>query len=326
MSLPPRVVTFGELLLRLTPPRREPLLHSAELRANFGGAEANVAVSLAHLGHPVSYVTALPDNALGGLALAALRAEGVEVRSREIRGSRLGLFFVDLGTDERPAATTYDRAHSAFSQVNASSFAWLELLSGVAWFHCTGITPALGSGPAGALGAAVSTARYLQVPVSVDLNYRPALWSGDPGPSIAPLAQGADLLIGSQSAFAAMLGLDSGELSRIALATGAQRVALTRREVEPGNRHRWSASLYDVASDTLHDSTVYRVPAVDRVGGGDSFAAALLSQLLRHDPLERALALAVLAGAHKLGVSGDWSRLDSPSLERLLEEPDPAWS
>ncbi len=330
MSELPQVVTFGELLLRLSPPGSEPLLQSPGFRVNFGGAEANVAVSLAHLGVPVRYVTALPANPLGGAGLDALQGEGVEVRALEVRNSRLGLFFVDLGTQNRPPATIYDRAHSAFTSLAASSFPWLELLAGAGWFHCTGITPALGDGPAAALKAAVGAARYHRMPVSLDLNYRPALWTGrNPRELMVPLAQDADLLIANQTSLAAMLGLANDDARKVAEVSGAKRVAITRRDVEAGS-HEWSAKLYDAASGTLHASKVYRVRAVDRVGAGDCFAAALISRLLQVKEggcsLEHALEFAVAASAHKLTVPGDWSRLDSEGVERLLQQVDPAWS
>lgn len=326
-----RVVTFGELLLRLSPPPGEALLQSPHFTANFGGAESNVAVSLAHLGVAVSYVTALPDNPLGRAAVAALRAEGVEVRAMQIPGSRLGLYFVDLGSDSPPRepSTVYDRAHSAFAGISASSFPWAELLADAHWFHCSGITPALGGGPAEALDAALAAARTLGVRVSLDLNYRPALWGargGDPRRVMTPLAQGVDLLIGNAASLRAMLGLDSDGAGQVAEATGARRVAVTRRVVLPEHIHEWSATLYDSATQREATSRVLRVRAVDRVGGGDSFAAALIASLLEQRPHEQALAFAVTASAHKLGVPGDWNRIDSARVERLLASPDPAWS
>lgn len=326
---PGGVVTFGELLLRLSPPAGEAILESGQLSANFGGAEANVAVSLAHLGVPVTYVTALPPapNPLSAAAGAALAAEGVGVHAVELKDTRLGLFFVDLGDEARPPLTLYDRKHSAFAGIVPGNVPWLELLPGAGWFHCTGITPALGSGPAAALHAAVQAARYLGVPISLDLNYRPALWGDrDPRELVVPLARNADLLIASEDALRAMVGLDGTDPRRVAELSGARRVAVTRRVVLPGNAHAWSARLFDRESDTLAESRRYTVPAVDRVGSGDAFAAALLSRLLRNDPPEQALELAVVAGAHKLGVPGDWSRLRSEELERLLEEPLPSWT
>ena len=326
---PGRVVTFGELLLRLSPAAGEAILEAPRLSTNFGGAEANVAVGLAHLGVPVTYVTALPSapNPLAAAARAALAAEGVELHAFEVKDSRLGLFFVDLGHDSRPPVTLYDRKHSAFAGVTPSNFPWLELLPGAGWFHCTGITPALGSGPAAALHSAVKTARYLQVPVSVDLNYRPALW-GDRNPRelVVPLAQDADLLIANEDSLRAMVGLDPTDPRRVAELSGARRVALTRRVVLPGNLHEWSATLFDSATGTLAESKRYTVPAVDRVGSGDAFAAALLAALLWEQPLERALELAVVAGAYKLGLAGDWNRISREALEGMAAQPDPAWS
>ena len=326
---PARVVTFGELLLRLSPPAGEALGESGQLSANFGGAEANVAVGLAHLGVPVTYVTALPaaPNPLAAAARAALAAEGVELHAFEVKDSRLGLFFVDLGHDSRPPLTLYDRKHSAFAGVTPSNFPWLELLPGAGWFHCTGITPALGSGPAAALHAAVQTARYLQVPVSVDLNYRPALWGNrDPRELVVPLAEKADLLIANEDSLRAMVGLDTADPRRVAQLSGARRVAVTRRVVDPGGVHEWSASYYDGHALREVSSDVYRIRAVDRVGSGDSFSAALLFGIREGHPPDVALHRAVVAGAHKLFVPGDWNRMGVEQLVRLAATPDPSWS
>ena len=323
----PRIVTFGELLLRLSPPGQEALLESGVLRANFGGAEANLAVALTHLGVSATYVTALPHNPLAARAQAALRAEGVQLHAAEIPDSRLGLFFVDLGTDSRPANTTYDRAGSAFTQVSGTTFDWPGILAGAAWFHGTGITPALGSGPVEALGQAMETARKLAIPVSLDLNYRPPLWAGrNPRPLMMRLVNHVELLIANSGSLAAMLDLDTDDPQVVAERTGARRVALTRREVLPGSTHRWSATLYDSKSRGLAASKVYQVRAVDRVGAGDCFAAALIFRLLEDRPIEHALEFAVVAAAHKLRVPGDWSRLTPEKVERLLTAPDPAWS
>jgi 2-dehydro-3-deoxygluconokinase len=172
-------VTFGEVLLRLSPDRpQERLFQSPALRSYFGGAEANVAAGLAALGVPADHVTRLPANALGDAAMAALRAAGVGVTHVARGGDRLGLYFVESGADLRPLRTVYDRAGSAFALVEPAHLDWHAALAGAAWFHVTGINPALGAGPLRAMTAGLDAARALGVRVSIDLNWRPALWTG----------------------------------------------------------------------------------------------------------------------------------------------------
>src|SRR5881396_3578875 len=269
------VVTFGELLLRLSPPGEERLLESPVLHTYFGGAEANVAVALRHLGVPSSYITRLPESPLGEAGLGALQREGVTV-DRVLRGgSRLGLYFVEPGADLRDMRVVYDRASSAFSQITPADVDWSAALAGARWLHGTGITPALGNGPATALSDGFAAARERGVTVSLDLNYREALWRGrDPRPLIEPLARRADVLIGNREAVRAMLGSDAnGEA--LASRFGARAVAITEREILGPREHAWSAMLYDGKARAVVRSHRHVVQVVDRVGGGDSFTAGL---------------------------------------------------
>jgi 2-dehydro-3-deoxygluconokinase len=314
-----RVVTFGELLLRLSPPGDEPLLASPRLDTCFGGAEANVAVALCHLGVPCDYATRLPANPLGDAALEALRREGVGTRWVARGGERLGLYFVEPGADLRTMRVVYDRAGSAFAQLDPGSIDWSAVLAGANWLHATGITPALGDGPAHALAAATARARAVRLPVSLDLNYREALWQGrDPRPVVEPLARQADLVIGNAAAVRAMLGVDApdGTLAeRIADRVGCRYVAVTQREVLGARTHGWSAVLYHAETRRRAASRRYEVHVVDRVGGGDSFAAALIARLLGGAPPADALEFAVAAGALKLTVAGDFSRASVADVE-----------
>src|SRR5437763_3266671 len=249
-----RAVTFGELLRRLSPPGEERLLESPELHTCFGGAEANVAVALSHLGVRCDYVTRVPDNPLGDAGVEALRKEGVGTRwiARGGSGERLGLYFVEPGHDLRTMRVVYDRAGSAFARLDPASLDWSAVLAGAEHFHASGITPALGEGPAAALADAVARARAQGTPGSLDLNYREALWRGrDPQPVIEPLAQGVDVLIGNPAAVRVMLGVaaenDCEVARRIAGRCGCRVVALTSREVLGAREHGWSAVLYDAA-------------------------------------------------------------------------------
>ena len=328
-----RVVTFGELLLRLSPPGEERLFASGQLVSYFGGAEANVAVALSHLGVRCDYVTRVPNNPIGDAAIAALQREGVGTQWIQRGGDRLGIYFVEPGADLRDMRVVYDRAGSAFARIEPSDVDWPRILGGgAALLHASGITPALGAEPAATLAAAVACAHAQGTPVSFDLNYREALWRGrDPRHIIEPLLRGVTLLIGNVAALQAMLGVaaDADALATaggarelaegLAQRVGAKRVALTRREVLGPREHGWSAVLYDADQRSLAQSRRHRVRVVDRVGGGDSFAAALIARLLagRDTPAE-ALEFAVAASALKLTVPGDFSRASTTEVEALL--------
>ena len=319
-----RVVTFGELMLRLSPPGAGRLFEAPELRADFGGCEANVAVGLAHLGVQADYVTRLPDNAIGDAALRALAGEGVGTEWIARGPERMGIYFVEPGADMGANRVVYDRAGSAFAAVTADAIDWTRALAGAAWLHGSGITPALGEGPRAALAAAIRAARAAGASVSVDLNYRPALWQGrDPRVVIEPLVEDADLLIANRDAVRTMLGVDglpndATLAPRLAARYGFRRVALTRREVLSASAHRWSASLYDAESHSSSDSRYHDVRVVDRVGGGDSFAAGLIAALLRGSPGREAVEFGAAAGALKLGVPGDWSRASLQDVDQLV--------
>jgi 2-dehydro-3-deoxygluconokinase len=327
----PRVVTFGELLLRLSPPDDERFFESEMVRATFGGAEANVAVALAHLGVASEYVTRLPTNLIGDRALSAVAEEGVAV-DHVLRGDeRMGVYFVEPGADMNLTRLVYDRAGSAFSRLTSADIDWSVVLQGATWFHGTGITPALGEGPATTLSAAYETARRLRVRRSIDLNYRPALWTGrDPRPLVTPLVEEIDLLIGNRDAFLQMLGVESeddpdGGARRVTRLCGTlvdrfhcRRVAVTRREVISPTEHRWSAALFDGATAELVQSRRHDVQVVDRMGGGDCFAAGLIYAILNDRPAPEGVGFAVAASALTLSCHGDFTRLTRDEVERLL--------
>lgn len=332
-----RVVTFGEVLLRLSPPGQERLFQTPQLRTYFGGAEANVAAGLSQLGMRAMHVTRVPDNPLGDAALAGLRGEGVDVRSVARGGSRLGIYFVESGADLRPLRVVYDRAGSAFSEIEPADIPWEDVLRGADWFHVSGITPALGAGPCRSVMAALDAARANSVPVSVDLNYRPALWQGrDPRPLLEPIARRAHLLIANPGAIEIMLGIETegtapeppdalaATARRVHETFGCARVAITQREVLSAGEHGWSAHLWDAATGTLHAGGRYQVRLVDRVGGGDSFAAALLYALLLGRAPDDAIRFATAAGALKLTIPGDINRCSAAEIERVLSTASPA--
>jgi 2-dehydro-3-deoxygluconokinase len=329
-----RVVTFGEVLLRLSPPGYERLFQSPTLQATFGGGEANVAVSLAHFGLHSRFVTRLPANAVGDAALRALRAEGVDVDSVERGGERVGIYFAETGVSQRASLVVYDRAHSAVSEIDAGAVRWPELLRGAAWFHTTGITPALGPGPAECTRAALSAAREAGATVSMDLNFRRKLWQeADAQRVMRPLMRSVDLVIGNEDDLQTVLGIpvahadvSRGRLDvqaygaaaeRVVAEYGVKRVAVTLRESLSASENGWSALLYDAASRTLHRGPRYVLRLVDRIGGGDSFAAGLIHAFLDGQSPEGALRFAIAASALQQTIPGDFNRVSVAEVQRL---------
>jgi 2-dehydro-3-deoxygluconokinase len=330
-----KTVTFGELLLRLSAPGHERLFQSPALLATFGGGEANVAVSLAHFGLDSHFVTRLPANAVGDAALRSLRAEGVDVGSVQRGGDRLGLYFSETGASQRASLVLYDRAHSAVSQLSPTAISWPEVLRGAAWFHTTGITPALGPQVAACTRAALVAAREAGATVSIDLNYRRKLWTEAEAQAVMrPLIGFAQLLIANEEDLQTTLGISvarsdvtRGRLDadaygaaaeRIVAEHGVKQVAITLRESISASENGWSALLYDAKTKTLHRGQRYVLRLVDRVGGGDSFAAGLIYALVDGQPSERALRFAVAASALKHTIPGDFNRVAVEEVQRLV--------
>ncbi|MCU0646549.1 MAG: sugar kinase [Gemmatimonadaceae bacterium] len=322
------VLCFGELLLRLGAPGDTRLLQTAVLEWYAGGSEANVAAQLAQLGVGTRYVTRIPSHAVADGVLAALRAHGVDCRDTLRGGTRLGSYFVERGAAPRPLTVIYDREGSAFSELTGDTVDWSTLLAGTAWLHSSGITAGVGRGPADCLATAIRAARTHGTRVSLDLNWRPAVWGArDPQQVMPSLVHGIDLLIGNPAACAAMLDIaapGADAHARIALARALRdrfalgRVAITHRVVESPRRHHFEALVLDGATDTVVESPVWSVDVVDRVGGGDAFAGALLADLVRDVPLAQAVPFAVAASALKLSVAGDMNRTTRTEIETAV--------
>jgi 2-dehydro-3-deoxygluconokinase len=327
-----RILTFGELLVRLSPPGDERLLQTPQLQVHVGGCEANVAAGLAQLGIAAAYCTVIPESPLADAALRYLRAEGIDVSPVQRGAGRLGLYFLERGADLRPLRTVYDRAHSAFAGLRAYTLPWDTLLQGTWGVHTSGIVAALGDEPVTALTALLAEARARQVVTSFDCNFRPALWVGrDPRPVVTPLMPHVDLLIGNPGAFATMLGVSTAgtlpeppealhDTARALHARwGMSRIAITQRDVRDASTHAWRAWLWEAADDVLYDGGAHVVRVVDRVGGGDAFAAALLAGLSRGVKPALAIRLASAAGAHKLTVPGDFPRTTWAELAAVAQ-------
>ncbi len=331
-----KVVAFGEIMLRLSPPGFERLFQGAALETHFGGGEANVAVSLAHFGFESHYVTRLPDNPVGDAALRALRAEGVRTEHIARGGTRLGLYFAETGASQRPSQVVYDRAHSALAEAEPAYFAWGAIFEGAKWFHLTGITPALGAGPLACATSALERARQERVTVSFDLNYRRKLWSEAEAQRTLPgLLAFVDVLIANEEDLQTALGVplpppnrEGGELDQERYATAARdvaarygldAVAITLRKSHSASHNGWSALLYDATHETLHMSREYPLTIVDRIGAGDSFSAGLIYASLSGRDAKQSLEFAVAASALKHSIRGDFNRVSVEEVERLAQ-------
>ena len=328
------VVTFGEIMLRLSPPGFERFLQSPVFSATFGGGEANVAVSLAHFGLDSQYVTALPKHAIGDAAIKALRAEGVRTDHVVRSGDRVGIYFAESGASQRASAVIYDRAHSSISAMKADAVDWNGVMSGADWFHVTGITPALGANGAEATQAAIAAARAAGVRVSVDLNFRKKLWTEARAREVmGPMMRQVDVVIANEEDLQSVLGIHvegtdvtRGQLNiesfrhaaeRVTRDFGPRMVAITLRESVSASDNGWSAALWDASGGTMHRSQRYDVRLVDRIGGGDSFAAGLIYGLVTGRKPEASLRFAVAASALKQTIPGDFNRVTVDEVDRL---------
>ncbi len=293
----PRVVTFGELMLRLSPPGFERLLQSPMLVATFGGGEANVAVSLALFGIESVYVTALPKNPIGDAAVRALRAEGVRTDGIVRSGNRVGVYYAEGGAAQRGSAVTYDRANSSIADMKPDAVDWAATMKGADWLHVTGITPALGANGAEGTRRACAAARAAGAKVSVDLNFRKKLWTEAQAQAVmGPLMRDVDIVIANEEDLQSVLGVHvpgtdvtSGQLDvsgyrqaaeQVTRDFGPKMVAITLRESLSASDNGWSAVLWEAGTATMHRSQHYDIRLVDRIGGGDSFAAGLIYGLI----------------------------------------------
>ena len=331
-----RVVCLGEIMLRLKSPGAERLFQSPLLEATFGGAEANVAVSLAQFGIPASFVSAIPANAVGDACVAALRGFGVDTQSIRREGQRLGAYFLENGANQRPSRVTYDRDGSAISAMRPADLDWGALLDGATWFHVSGVTPAISATAAQCAIDGARAARERGVTVSVDYNYRKNLWRwGKKAPEVMrELVKHAHVGIANEEDCQKALGIEiaarveSGQLDASQYRGLAERVlaefpnlerqAITLRESHSADRNGWSAVLHD--RKRFHQSRHYDITdIVDRVGAGDSFAAGLIYGLTTYRDDARALEFAAAASCLKHSIAGDFNRVSVAEVEALLQ-------
>lgn len=331
-----RVVTFGEIMLRLKSPGHERLFQSPMLEATFGGGECNVAVSLANYGRRASFVTALPANNLGDAAIAEIRRFGVDTSHIVRQGERLGIYFLETGSNQRPSKVTYDRSYSSIATASADDFNWDAIFADAEWFHITGITPALSPSSAELALEAVQQARAKGIQVSCDYNYRKNLWQyGRSAPEVMrELVKHITVGIANEEDCQKSLGIttdvdvESGELQTDKYQRIAERVmdefpnlekqAITLRESRSADRNGWGACIYN-GSEFLVSPKYEITDIVDRVGGGDSFAAGLIYGLLSYESDQEALNFAVAASCLKHTIPGDFNRVSVPEVEALMK-------
>jgi len=334
------VVTFGEIMMRLATPGFQRFTQTPFLELTYGGGEANVAVSLVNYGLSADFVTRLPKNDMAQRAINELRGLGVGVGGIARGGERIGIYFLEAGASQRASKVTYDRAHSAISEIKPGEVDWDALFAGshpkARWFHWTGITPALSASAAAAVEEACQSAKKHGVTVSVDLNYRKKLWSKETaGKVMAGLMRYVDLCIANEEDAESVFGIkgaevtsgkiDHGQYERVAAELvsrfGFKKVAITLRESISASRNGWSAMLYDASAGpaSAFYSKKYDMTIVDRVGGGDSFAGGLIFATLRGDDPQRAIEFAVAASCLKHSVSGDYNRVTLEEVEALAK-------
>jgi len=329
-----KIVCFGELLLRLGAPGRQVLLQSPVLDVHVGGAEANVAVSLARFGHDARMVGVVADNALGEAALGELRRHRVDTAAVQQQSGRMGLYFLTPGAIQRPSEVLYDRADSAFARAGGGAHDWPALLAGAQWLHVSGVTPALGQRAADGVLAAVMAARAAGVKVSFDGNFRPKLWEawgGDAPAILRGLMAQADILFASHRDLQVVLGLDFPQATpqeRFAAGAAAafqafphlQQMAATVR-VQRSVDHHVLSGITALREGALHKTPAHEVsPIVDRIGTGDAFAAGVLHGGLAGMPVAQALHFGVAAACLKHSLPGDFNLLGAADVQALLGE------
>jgi 2-dehydro-3-deoxygluconokinase len=329
----PGVLCFGELMMRLSAPDHELLLQSARLDARFGGAEVNVAVSLAHFGDAARLLSAVPDHALGEAALGELRRHGVETQAVRQAPGRLGLYFLTPGAVRRPSEVLYDRAGSVFAETAPEDFKFEAALEGCAWLHVSGVTPAVGPKASASVLALIAAAKARGVKVSFDGNYRAKMWAawrGDGPAVLRQILQSADLLFGDERDVALVLGTTfEGDLMarRQAAAQAAfdafpelERVCATVRVEHGVDDHALSATLHTRQGGACETGPLRLSGIVDRIGGGDAFAAGVLHGLLKQWPDARTLAFGLAASAFKHSIPGDFNLASEAAILEAMAD------
>lgn len=331
-----KVVTFGEIMLRLSPPGMLRFGQARSFDAIYGGGESNVAVSLANYGMPVEFVTRLPANDLGDACLQFLRQYGVDVGHVVRGGERLGIYFLEMGAVQRGSKVVYDRAHSSMATIEPGMIDWAAVFDGADWFHWTGITPAISAGAAAACLEAVQIAKTLGLTVSCDLNYRKNLWKwGKKAGEVMPeLVSHCDVAVGNEEDAAQVFGIHAPDTDVIAGKVEADKyrhvcealherfpnlrtIAITLRGSISASHNTWSGVLW--REGTFYTGAQYDIThIVDRVGGGDAFVGGLIYGLRTYDNPQTALEFAIAASCLKHTIFGDFNLVSVGEVEKLM--------
>lgn len=327
-----KIVTFGEIMLRLAPNGYYRFFQDDQMQATFGGGEANVSVSLANYGLESAFVTKLPKHAIGQGAVNSLRALGVDTKHIVRGGDRVGIYFLEKGASQRGSVCIYDRAHSAIQEAKREDFDWDAIFEGAEWFHFTGITPALGANVVDICMDACKAAKAKGVKISCDLNYRGKLWTRDEArKAMTQLCEYIDVCISNEEDAKDVFGIEaegtdvtSGKLNKegyksvakqLADKFGFEKVAITLRTSISANDNDWAGMLYDGKDYCF--SKEYHLHIVDRVGGGDSFGGGLIYSLTTGKSTQEAIEFAVAASALKHSIEGDFNRVTVAEVEKL---------
>ncbi|MCI9031903.1 MAG: sugar kinase [Clostridia bacterium] len=327
-----KVVTFGEVMLRLAPENYLRFVQSDRLEATFGGAEANVAVSLANYGLDAMFVTKLPTHEIGQAAVNSLRKYGVNTSKIVRGGERVGIYYCEKGASQRPSKVIYDRAHSSIATAEERDFDWKNILNGADWFHFTGITPALSEDVAKICLAAVKEAKKQGITVSCDLNFRKKLWSKEQaGKTMGEICKYVDYCIANEEDAKDVFGIEAegsdiygGKLDKdgyisvaekLSARFGFKGVAITLRESKSANDNDWSGMLF--TNGKAYFSKKYSMHIVDRVGGGDSFGGGLIYALTSGYDAQKAIEFAVAASCLKHTIEGDYNLVSVAEVESL---------
>ena len=327
-----KVITFGELMLRLAPLGYYRFVQADTLGATCGGGEANVAVSLANYGMDAAFVTKLPKHEIGQAAVNSLRKYGVDTSLITRGGDRVGIYYLEKGASQRASKCIYDRAHSAIAEATSADFDWDKIFEGADWFHFTGITPALGANVAELCKEACKAAKAHGVKISCDLNYRGKLWTrAQARETMTELCKYVDVCIGNEEDAKDVFGIEAentdihgGKLNyegyksvakQLKDTFGFEKVAITLRTSITANDNDWAAMLYD--GNDYYFSKKYNIHIVDRVGGGDSFGAGLIYGLLSGKDCQAALEFAVAASCLKHSIEGDYNMVSVDEAEKL---------
>jgi 2-dehydro-3-deoxygluconokinase len=327
-----KVITFGELMLRLAPESYYRFVQADQYGATYGGGEANVAVALANFGIDASFVTKLPKHEIGQAGINSIRRFGVDTTYITRGGDRVGIYFLEKGASQRPSKVIYDRAGSSIAAATTADFNWDHIFDGIDWFHFTGITPALGDNVAAICLEACKIAKEKQITISCDLNYRNKLWSKEKaGQVMGELCKYVDVCIANEEDASDVFGIKASDTDvttgkvnhdgykdvakQLVKQFGFKKVAITLRESLSANDNNWAGMLYD--GDDYYFSKKYLMHIVDRVGGGDSFGAGLIYACLNNFEPQKTIEFAVAASCLKHTIEGDFNQVSVDEVTKL---------